>query len=711
MANQDHIINANDLPEGLEDVQQTAQTFREPAETAHPSALVFDRERAPAFFSGSMPPQFQLDANFARARGHSPNVPTSSLMPFALNANPSTNAAIQSTAQRTVVVSGGSSVDTDNTVLDGITHGTVPWWTDPGFVYYREDFLGGPLPTIWPGTAGSTGTSIGYAGDWVCFGSVRNRTPQGGAPPHAGIFEWSQQDLPGSGFGGIMLNTSGDVAGATNITYRTMALLENPGWKASWVFQFSGQASNGSGIGPDWSKKAFYCGFTGPGIAAIRPNNTTMGLGQSSRPDCFFGLRYDTSHTPESWGLSQVGAGGGGVTVYTPHNGTTGGLYLSGVNTYLNSTIVVTGCANPNNNGTFTCTASTATTITLNNPNGVVDNAVSSSAVIRPTKLNIVAVTAGSPVAGKTKYSYPTHVNAAGGNIHAGANGGYVGQVVTITGCTNANNNGTFTVLGSGINGANTEFIVTNAGTTEVPAANTAFVSFTDPINDFGGNFKFEYVNNPQWSVSQARHNVAGTVVDTGIAPKFSRWYRLDMVCSAVGVVVISLLDETAGTTVSSTYTIPKQTVVTPSNLNWSTDNNNQRTIIISSDGGGVSVVSAVSFPQFLGYESLITISGLTGGNAVANGTWKLYPSSSAGLSWVGTINLPSPIGFSLQSATIVGYPSFTPIVIWGADDSGGNSSFPDSSEFGIDLYTFVWNPNLGPNAPGTPNALKSRYW
>src|SRR5205823_3715471 len=149
MANEDHIINAKDLPEDLEEVQPS-QTFREPSETAHPSALVFGTDRAPAFFSGSMPPQFQLDAHFSRARSHSANVPTSSLMPFAINANPSSNAAIQSTAQRTVIVSSPSAADIDNTVLDGITHGTVPWWSDPGFITWREDFISGALPSMWP---------------------------------------------------------------------------------------------------------------------------------------------------------------------------------------------------------------------------------------------------------------------------------------------------------------------------------------------------------------------------------------------------------------------------------------------------------------------------------------------------------------------------------------------------------------------------------
>src|SRR5690242_20311253 len=55
-------------------------------------------------FSGSLPPQFQLDSAFSRARVLSDRVPKNALMPFGLQSNPSTNSAIQSTS-RTVVES------------------------------------------------------------------------------------------------------------------------------------------------------------------------------------------------------------------------------------------------------------------------------------------------------------------------------------------------------------------------------------------------------------------------------------------------------------------------------------------------------------------------------------------------------------------------------------------------------------------------------
>ncbi len=673
---------------------------------APPAAPAITPREQPGLAVGSLGPApsiFTTDYDRVR-QWYRPGTSQNRFPPLPLKVNPQLGAISRSNSTAIAV----SSSDDDNTVLDGITHGTVPWWTDPGFIYWREDFLGGVLPSMWPGSGAGT-PGVAYAGDWINFGSAFSRTTFGGNPPHAGIFAWSQTQTS-SGFGGIMLNTNGDAGGSTNVTSRTMALLENPGWKMSWVFQFMGQAGNSSTTGADWAKKSFYCGLVGPGIGAIHPNNSTMGLGFSARPDCFFGLRYDTSHTPESWGLSQVGAGGGGNTVYTPHALAAGGLFQAAANQYINATIVVTGCANANNNGTFTCVANTTTTLTLNNPNGVVDNGVSASAVIRPTKLNITAVTQNTPAAGQTAYTVATHVSVAG---TAGTTGGYHGQTITVAGCTNAGNNGTFTVIGSGINGTNTLIYVTNAGTTEVPAANTAFVTFTDGINDFGGNFKFEYVNNPQWNNAQIRHNVPGTVVDTGIAPTFGHWYRLDMSCSATGIVTISLLDETAAATVSSVYTIPKM-VVNATGLSLVSDINKQVVVSLAPDGAGFNATPKVSFPQFGADGSVITISAVTGNPAVLNGTWTTYPNNalfSIG-NWNAVITQTNAITFdATHTATLTGYPSFTPIVLWGCDDSGGNTAFPNASWCAVDLFTFVWNPNLGPGAPGTPNALKSRYW
>lgn len=77
--------------------------------------------------------------------------------------------------------------------------------------------------------------------------------------------------------------------------------------------------------------------------------------------------------TPAAITLSAVATASGGSTVYT---GTvTGG----GANAFAGLQFLVAGFANPLNNGTFVATASTATTLTLSNPNGVAITAAGSA--------------------------------------------------------------------------------------------------------------------------------------------------------------------------------------------------------------------------------------------------------------------------------------------------------------------------------------------
>lgn len=734
MPNSDYLMTEEELDKAEEAGNLTPVESKSPGNEQ--PAQPYPGERTAPYFSGSMPPQFQLDSNFSRARVTSDRVPKFGLMPFAPNANPSTNASIQSTATKVVesfpVVPSGNAnqflgiplkagVPVDQAVYkffaanndweavraDGVEHGDqFDWWSDSGFVFVREDFDRGALSSIWPSISSLTG--VASANDWAHFGTSSSHYTFGGNPPHVGIFGWTQP-ATSSGFAGIMLNTVGDLGGATNVTFRTMALLENPGWKMSWVFTFPGTAGNGVNNAPDWSKKSFYLGLVGPGISAVHPSNGAMGLGSSARPDCFFGLRYDTSHVPESWGLNSVAANAGGNTVYTPNTGATAGLAsLPGANTYLNCTFKVVG-SNSNNNGTFTCVASSTTTVTLNNPNGVLESSSPNTAVIYPVTLNITAVTANSPSAGFHTYTFPTHVSATG---TAGTNGGYIGQSVTITGCTNAANNGTFTVVGSWISGANTLIAVAGAGVTEVPTANAAFIAFQDAPNDFNGNFKFEYVNNSQWSNGQIRHNAAGTVVDTGIKPSFQNWYRLDMVCTVAGQITVSLLDENAGVVFSNLFTIPKITQTTGS-LNLQTDANHQEPVLISVSSASTNTIpgsNGTPFPQF-GDGSVVTFSGFTGGAANLNGTFNLLVNNMGLSSWTGIVLVPGGISLVIgQTGTISGYPAFAPIVLWGCDDSGANSSFPNQSIFAIDFFGFVWNQGFF-NSQATPNSLKSRYW
>jgi len=126
-----------------------------------------------------------------------------------------------------------------------------------------------------------------------------------------------------------------------------------------------------------------------------------------------------SSVTPNTttFNLTSVNNAGGGKTVY---NGTiTGG----NANAYVGATVVVAGFTNPKNNGTFTCTASSNTSLTLNNANGVAQTQAATATVTTSTTYN--------------------------GTITGGAGNAYNGDTVVVTGFVNAANNGTFKATAS----------------------------------------------------------------------------------------------------------------------------------------------------------------------------------------------------------------------------------------------------------------------
>jgi uncharacterized repeat protein (TIGR01451 family) len=106
-----------------------------------------------------------------------------------------------------------------------------------------------------------------------------------------------------------------------------------------------------------------------------------------------------------------------GTTVYT------GTITGGGGTAYVGDTVVVAGFINANDNGTFTCTASTATTITLNNRNGVAQTHAATATVTTGTVYN--------------------------GTITGGAGNAFAGDTVVVSGFTNGTNNGTFVVSAS----------------------------------------------------------------------------------------------------------------------------------------------------------------------------------------------------------------------------------------------------------------------
>ena len=96
-------------------------------------------------------------------------------------------------------------------------------------------------------------------------------------------------------------------------------------------------------------------------------------------------------------------------------------------NAFLGKTVVVTGFANAANNGTFVANASTATTLTLSNKAGITETDPGTATVETGTSTNTVYT----------------------GTITGGTGNGFAGDSFTIAGFTNAGNNGTFTCTGS----------------------------------------------------------------------------------------------------------------------------------------------------------------------------------------------------------------------------------------------------------------------
>jgi hypothetical protein len=201
--------------------------------------------------------------------------------------------------------------------------------------------------------------------DWYLFNTGANTAQSyGGTLDNLGYFAWSNSGSTKQ-FAGLIINGA---TGNGTIAPNGMALLENPGWTASWTFKVDyGTIGGGATVGAfSRAKKSLYIGLSG--VAVI---TTVASSAVSARPDIFLGLRYDTSATPGTQTVTSCANAAGGVTVYT-------GTFPLGVSNELaGMKFTVAGfTVHPaQNNGTFTCTASSSTTLTLANTAGVAESA------------------------------------------------------------------------------------------------------------------------------------------------------------------------------------------------------------------------------------------------------------------------------------------------------------------------------------------------
>ncbi len=282
MANSDYLISPDQVQEeDLIPIEETKPTTPSGVlGTPPPSAPVFDITKQ--FFSGSLPPQFQLDSNFSRARVESGRIPKASLMPFGLQSNPSTNAAVQSTATKVVVQAIAAippAPPAATSVTDGLVHGDKIWAVDPAYVILRDDFV-----------SSSTGV-IGQLG-WSAFGGITGSAYESGtSAANIGEWSWSNDGVAGH-TGGIMLFP----AASTGTFQFGLPILDFPGWKAIFIWRFN-FASQSSGTPMSFAQKSMYIGFAF-GVPQVD--------GAVTRPNIFIGARYDTDTTAPAISDSKI---------------------------------------------------------------------------------------------------------------------------------------------------------------------------------------------------------------------------------------------------------------------------------------------------------------------------------------------------------------------------------------------------------------------
>jgi hypothetical protein len=157
-------------------------------------------------------------------------------------------------------------------------------------------------------------------------------------------------------------------------------------------------------------------GTDGPTTFQLNPEITDV-AGTPVNPGTAFVLSAVAASTIGVLTLTAAAAANG-VTVYT------GTITGGDTNAYVGDTFTIAGFDLAANNGSFICTASSATTLTLENPNGVADTHAATA----------------TPDQGTAVYT---------GTITGGDTNAFAGHTFVVTGFTQANNNGTFIATAS----------------------------------------------------------------------------------------------------------------------------------------------------------------------------------------------------------------------------------------------------------------------
>lgn len=226
---------------------------------------------------------------------------------------------------------------------------------DPASIWLEDDFMSQ--------TGASLGSPLGLGSlNWIpgLFG-LATANISTSAFPNAGSASLSGSTEAGAGV--TLALAVNPVPGFT--------LTLNTGWEANFVFQW--------GLTGSFQQKRMYLGFAVDGNSGSTGTYFAYG-----RPSKFIGLRYDTDPGNPTFALTAVENASEGSTIYKM---TALQSEDANANQYAGQTFVVAGYSNPDNNGTFLCTASAGgatPTLTLNNPNGVAVTAAGTATIETP---------------------------------------------------------------------------------------------------------------------------------------------------------------------------------------------------------------------------------------------------------------------------------------------------------------------------------------
>jgi hypothetical protein len=188
-------------------------------------------------------------------------------------------------------------------------------------------------------------------------------------------------------------------------------------------------------------------GADGPTTFQLEPNLEDI-AGNEITPGTAFVLTAVAASTIGVLTLSAAAAASNGLTVYT------GTITGGGSNAFAGDTFTIAGFDNAANNGVFIATASTSTTLTLENANGVADTHAATA----------------TPEQGTAVYT---------GTITGGGSNAFAGQTFVVAGFTGANNKGTFIATASS---GTTLTLANDVATAETHAATATSQEVTNAL-------------------------------------------------------------------------------------------------------------------------------------------------------------------------------------------------------------------------------------